>query len=151
MVLWEPEIVNSFINHDFIPMPAEALSRFERQVEKLHTFYGRVALQSPRVQQTELLKALLGGMGDRKVGIYSELHEVQAYYLGYNHPEVVTLAYLSVQLPLCDLCWLTRSIQILHLLGLVQERAPAHPGEVRRRLEGVQQAKAAVHAAARSC
>ncbi|KAI0033843.1 RNA dependent RNA polymerase-domain-containing protein [Vararia minispora EC-137] len=94
MVLWEPEIVNAFRNHDFIPMPLGARSRFEHDVERVPQFYSRLAYLSDHAQQTELIKALLGGLGDRKVGIYSELHELQAYYHGYNDPDAVTLAYL---------------------------------------------------------
>ncbi|KAI0033844.1 RNA dependent RNA polymerase-domain-containing protein [Vararia minispora EC-137] len=93
-ITWEPSLVESFTNTPLVVPPSTFISgNFERNGERLSDFCERLKNDSDRFAQ-ELVQALLGGMSDRKVGLYSKFHDLACWQLGYDHPDTERLAHM---------------------------------------------------------
>ncbi|TFY77228.1 hypothetical protein EWM64_g6785 [Hericium alpestre] len=90
MITWDQSIVKPFRNHAFVAEPPEIKDSFESDIKQVTEFAGL----TPSAAQVPLLKALLAGLGDTKVGKYSKFNDNVVYALGYNHPKAVRLAYM---------------------------------------------------------
>ncbi|KAI5121840.1 hypothetical protein M0805_003273 [Coniferiporia weirii] len=93
-VIAEPLIVNGFTNSRVVDAPEDLRDRFEREIEKVSSFLSRVKDMPVLAKERELYKKLLLGLSDSKVGLYSMFHDNAVYYLGYDSPEAVRLAYM---------------------------------------------------------
>ncbi|KZV62783.1 hypothetical protein PENSPDRAFT_617432 [Peniophora sp. CONT] len=94
MVVYDPEIVGHFTNHAFVQKPPEVDTRFEKHAEKVRDFFRRLSRLPPADRHREYVRVALGGLQDRKVGMYSQMHDVSVYRFGYNHEITVMLAFI---------------------------------------------------------
>ncbi|THH11616.1 hypothetical protein EW145_g546 [Phellinidium pouzarii] len=93
-IIAEPSLVNSFTNSPVVDEPKNLRDRFEREVERVSSFLFRVKDMPVQLMERELCKKLLHGLSESKVGLYSQFHDNAVYYLGYDHPETIMLAYM---------------------------------------------------------
>ncbi|KAH8119803.1 RNA dependent RNA polymerase-domain-containing protein [Phellopilus nigrolimitatus] len=93
-IIAEPKIVDAFENSRIVDPPSDLRSGFEREIEEVSAFISRVADLPALLKERELLKKLLSGLSDSKVGLYSKFHDNAAYSLGYDSPEAIRLAYM---------------------------------------------------------
>jgi RNA-dependent RNA polymerase len=91
-ITWEPTLVEPFTNAPLVEQPHYFVQEnFETNGERLDKFCERLENDRDRFG-CELVQALLGGVSDRKVGLYSKFHDFACWKLGYDHPDVVRLA-----------------------------------------------------------
>ncbi|VDC06703.1 unnamed protein product [Peniophora sp. CBMAI 1063] len=94
MVTYDPDIVKHFKNHVFVSKPPEVDVRFEKHAERVGDFFSRLGRLPPAERHREYVRVALGGLQDRKVGMYSQMHDVSVYRYGYNHEITVMLAFI---------------------------------------------------------
>ncbi len=93
MVNWAPSIVGPYQNSDIVNKPDGFEERnFKGTVEKVKSFVDR--LSQPTGDHKFFLEAMLQGLGDSKIGMYSKYHGIATYTKGYSDPETVRLAYM---------------------------------------------------------
>ena len=96
---WQPEIVKKFVDADlrYSVEPAEVAECFDSDKGKVGDFLDEMAGEPVETLVQALQKSLLGAIRDTSVvGKYSSYHEHATYSLGYDDPETIRLAYLSV-------------------------------------------------------
>ena len=95
MVNWAPSIVEQYKNSEIVNKP----DGFEEKnlkgtVEKVKSFVDRLSQPTPNGDHKFFMEAMLQGLGNSKLGMYSRYHEYATYTKGYSHPETVRLAYM---------------------------------------------------------
>ena len=111
-MIWSKALVEKFHNSPFYPPPPNFLEKhFEQKAESIFSFGSRVAMLLPTDLHSEFQSVLLSGLRDRRIGVYSKLHDNAVFVYGYDHPETVRLAYMCVLLHV-------RSIHISGILVL---------------------------------
>ncbi|KAH9176853.1 RNA dependent RNA polymerase-domain-containing protein [Lactarius sanguifluus] len=97
MVNWAPSIVEKYTNPEFIDKPDDFEKKnFEGTVERVKSFVDRLGLSQTTSQGDHkfFLEAMLQGLGNSKVGMYSKYHDIATYTKGYSDPETIRLAYM---------------------------------------------------------
>lgn len=97
MVNWAPSIVEQYTNTEFIDKPDDFEKRnFEGTVERVKSFVDRLRLSQTTSHDDHkfFLEAMLQGLGNSKVGMYSKYHDFATYTKGYSDPETIRLAYM---------------------------------------------------------
>lgn len=97
MAIWQPEIVDDFVNADtkFADPPADLMSFFEKENETVADFLLRTSGMSDSERMREFQKVLLSALRDPSIyGMYSTMHDNAIYGLGYDHPHTIRLAYM---------------------------------------------------------
>jgi RNA-dependent RNA polymerase len=98
LCIWDPLIVKPFKNANpkYLDEPTDLASHFESEVEKVHHFIARRSLMptlEDRIRATQ--EILLGGIYDPNlVGIYSKMHMIAVFMLGYGTDVAWRLAYM---------------------------------------------------------
>ncbi|EPQ53404.1 hypothetical protein GLOTRDRAFT_130743 [Gloeophyllum trabeum ATCC 11539] len=95
MVVWDQNFVRPFCNADLVVPEENFISEnFHRDIEKVPDFLNRIARQRRSQCHSELLRVLLQGMADRKVGIYSMYHDITVHAYGLADARTVRLAHM---------------------------------------------------------
>ncbi|KAF9011305.1 RNA dependent RNA polymerase-domain-containing protein [Cyathus striatus] len=93
-LIWHPEVVKHFSSKEVTPPPSNLNECFEREVQTVTQFCQSVEdINCQYFVQAGYISALLLGLTDYKVGIYSNFHECAIEMLGYDHPDTIRLAY----------------------------------------------------------
>ncbi|KZT22626.1 hypothetical protein NEOLEDRAFT_1071042 [Neolentinus lepideus HHB14362 ss-1] len=99
MVVWDPRFVKPFQNAQLsVPGPDFIEKNFNRDIERVPQFIDRTDRLSRSEAHSALLRVLLQGMADRKVGIYSRYHDIAVHQLGLTNPETERLAHMFTHL-----------------------------------------------------
>jgi RNA-dependent RNA polymerase len=92
MVNWAPSIVDQYNNPEMVNKPdGFEQSNFKGTVDKVKYFVDRLPL---RDGHKSFFEAMLHGLGNSKLGMYSQYHGYATYTKGYSHPETIRLAYM---------------------------------------------------------
>jgi RNA-dependent RNA polymerase len=97
LAIWQPDIVNRFVNADLsLSLEPEGLAAcFECEKGTVAEFLEKLGREPVEVQIAELQKVLLGTIRDRSiVGTYSKFHENAIYKLGYGNKQSTDLAHM---------------------------------------------------------
>lgn len=95
MVNWAPSLVEQYKNSEFVNKPDRFEERnFKGTVEKVTSFVDRLSQRTPHGDHKFFFEAMLQGLGNSKLGMYSKYHEIATYTKGYSDPETVRLAYM---------------------------------------------------------
>ncbi|KAF8640931.1 hypothetical protein AX17_000578 [Amanita inopinata Kibby_2008] len=94
-IIREQSLVKFFENKPFIPEPQDLQKEcFNVSAESLDAFGQRTSVLPQGEAQREFQFALLSGLNDAKVGLYSRFHEYAICKFGYSHKETVRMAYM---------------------------------------------------------
>ena len=97
MIQWESSIVDAFHNAPLVVQPPDFLeSNFEREVEMVADFCERLSSRPARERDSSMVRSLLSGLTDKKVGVYSCFHDISVYAHGYADPKTTRLAFMCV-------------------------------------------------------
>ncbi|KAI9445364.1 RNA dependent RNA polymerase-domain-containing protein [Lactarius indigo] len=85
MVNWAPSIVEQYTNPEFIDKPDDFEKRnFEGTVERVKSFVDRLSQPTSHGDHKFFLEAMLKGLGNSKVGMYSKYHDIATYTMGFT-------------------------------------------------------------------
>ncbi|TFK56389.1 hypothetical protein OE88DRAFT_1619977 [Heliocybe sulcata] len=99
MVVWDRDIVEPFRNARLcVPEPDFIAKNFHRDIEQVSSFVNRTSNLPRSEAHSALIKVLLQGMGDRKVGIYSKYHDIAVHSWGLAHAPTERLAHMFTHL-----------------------------------------------------
>ncbi|KAG1840300.1 RNA dependent RNA polymerase-domain-containing protein [Suillus subalutaceus] len=93
-LVWSKRLVETFNTAPLCTAPASLSDDFEREVEHVEDFDGRVSKLSAKEAQTAFQKVLLLGLAETKVGLYSKFHDLAVYERGYASAAATRLAYM---------------------------------------------------------
>ncbi|KAG1891733.1 RNA dependent RNA polymerase-domain-containing protein [Suillus fuscotomentosus] len=93
-LVWSKQLVENFNTAPLCMAPAGLSDNFEREVEHVEKFNERISNLSPKEAQTAFQKALLLGLADTKIGLYSKFHDLAVYERGYASAATIQLAYM---------------------------------------------------------
>ncbi|KAG1851192.1 RNA dependent RNA polymerase-domain-containing protein [Suillus tomentosus] len=93
-LVWSKQLVENFNTAPLCMAPAGLSNNFEREVEHVEKFNERISNLSPKEAQTAFQKALLLGLADTKIGLYSKFHDLAVYERGYASVAAIRLAYM---------------------------------------------------------
>ncbi|KAG2133611.1 RNA dependent RNA polymerase-domain-containing protein [Suillus bovinus] len=93
MLVWSKCLVENFNTAPLCMAPAGLSDNFEREVEHVEDFEQRISNLSQKDAQTAFQKALLLGLAETKVGLYSKFHDLAVYERRYASTAAIRLAY----------------------------------------------------------
>lgn len=93
-VIWDPRLTGNFTNAPYSP-PPENFKRdnFQQDIVRLRDFLGRT--EEPDFQ-VQFQQALLTGLKDTKLGLYSIWHDLAVFERGLDHHKTMFLAQMYV-------------------------------------------------------
>jgi RNA-dependent RNA polymerase len=94
MVNWAPSLVEQYKTPGFVDKPDDFERNFKGTVEKVTSFIDRLSQPTPHGDHNFFFEAMLQGLGNSQLGMYSRYHEIATYMKGYSDPETVRLAYM---------------------------------------------------------
>ena len=95
MVNWAPSIVEQYKNSEIVIKPDGFEERnLKGTVETVKSFVDRLSQPTLHGDHKFFFEAMLQGLGNSKLGMYSRFHEIATYMKGYSDPETVRLAYM---------------------------------------------------------
>jgi RNA-dependent RNA polymerase len=92
-VMWSKLLTTHFRNASFIQPPDDFKENFETQVTLVRDFLD--TFDEDHIQM-EFQKALLNGLVDTKIGIYSIWHDISVYERGLDDEETLFLGHMYV-------------------------------------------------------
>jgi RNA-dependent RNA polymerase len=99
LVIWDPRIVTPFVPADLAHSiePPDIAKCFSQENQRVSDFLEAMASKPLEAKMRFLQEVLLSDLRDSTiVGMYSGYHDNATYYLGYDKPETVRLAYMYV-------------------------------------------------------
>jgi len=94
-IIREECLVKPFKNKPFVPEPENLQQEcFEVNAETVDGFLQRTVILSASNSQWEFQHALLSGLNDSKMKLYSGFHEYSMFRYGYDHINTVKMAYM---------------------------------------------------------
>lgn len=93
-LVWSKRLVENFDTTPLCMAPAGLSDNFELEIEQVEEFIERIFNLSPKEAQTAFQKALLLGLADTKIGLYSKFHDLAVYERDYASAAAIRLAYM---------------------------------------------------------
>jgi len=94
---WYKPLVDPFKNKSLsLPPPNFEQDNFERLIERVPNFMGRILGLSVEERQLEFQRASLSGLAQFNVGMYSVFHDTAVWHDGYASRKAIRLAYMYV-------------------------------------------------------
>ncbi|KAJ6601037.1 RNA dependent RNA polymerase-domain-containing protein [Mycena vulgaris] len=124
IIIREPAIVAAFQNQPFVPVPEGFLARnFERQVQSVTAFGDKLGRMPIAEAQCTFAEAILAGLADDKIGLYSRFHDCAVHKHGLDHPKTRRIAHMTFTL----LDASKTGLRLLATVGKVDEAEYCNP------------------------
>ncbi|KAF8633592.1 hypothetical protein AX15_001385 [Amanita polypyramis BW_CC] len=94
-IIREACLVQPFKNKPFVPEPVNLQQEcFDINAETVEEFQQRAVILSRSEAQVQFQHALLSGLNDSKMKLYSRFHEYAMFKYGHAHPDTIKMAYM---------------------------------------------------------